>query len=215
MSDDPADERERVVREQGVRGDEGPHELPLVRLQGLVVVARGDRAQPGAEVEVRPTALPLERPPERALAGAGRTEQEECRRGRVAHRSTIDRPAGTRNGPALPSVVYDPCVAYVYILRCRDGSLYTGATTDLARRLRQHGDGEASRYTRSRLPVRLVWKRRVASWPAALREERRIKSLPRPAKLLLVGRSGAASPERAVLSLSAGSGLQAGKKGRK
>jgi putative endonuclease len=74
----------------------------------------------------------------------------------------------------------------VYILRCRDGSLYTGATTDLARRLAQHGSGAASRYTRTRLPVELVWKRKLRSWSAALREERRIKGLPRCAKLLLV-----------------------------
>ena len=87
---------------------------------------------------------------------------------------------------------------HVYILRCRDGSLYTGATTDLARRLRQHRAGTASRYTRSRLPVELVWKRRVASWSAALREERRIKALPRPAKLLLarVFAAGAADTGR-------------------
>jgi putative endonuclease len=89
-------------------------------------------------------------------------------------------------------------VPHVYILRCRDGSLYTGATTDLARRLRQHRAGTASRYTRSRLPVKLLWKRRVTSWSAALREERRIKALPRPAKLLLtrVSATGAADTGR-------------------
>ena len=83
---------------------------------------------------------------------------------------------------------------HVYILRCRDGSLYTGVTTDLARRLGQHRAGVASRYTRSRLPVRLVFKRQVATWSAALREERRIKALSRPAKLLLV--RGAAAKSR-------------------
>jgi len=91
-------------------------------------------------------------------------------------------------------------VPHVYILRCRDGSLYTGATTDLARRLRQHRAGTASRYTRSRLPVELVWKRRVVSWSAALREERRIKALARPAKLMLVGRPAAAASKAASAS---------------
>ncbi|MCU0224011.1 MAG: GIY-YIG nuclease family protein [Acidobacteria bacterium] len=85
----------------------------------------------------------------------------------------------------------------VYILRCRDGSLYTGATTDLPRRLRQHSAGTASRYTRSRLPVALAWSRRVASWSAALREERRIKALPRAEKQELVAAAAtAAGPAR-------------------
>ncbi len=80
---------------------------------------------------------------------------------------------------------------FVYILRCRDGSLYTGATLDLARRVDQHRAGRASRYTRARLPVALAWHRRVRTWSAALREEHRIKALPRAAKLNLIGRSRA------------------------
>jgi putative endonuclease len=78
-------------------------------------------------------------------------------------------------------------VAFVYILRCADGSLYTGAAKDLPRRLRQHLAGRASRYTRSRLPVALAWSRRVRTWPRALREERRIKGLTRAQKLALIG----------------------------
>lgn len=78
---------------------------------------------------------------------------------------------------------------FVYILRCRDGSLYTGAAKDLDRRLREHRERKASRYTRSRLPVRLAWSAEVESWSEALREERRIKALRRPAKeALLQGR---------------------------
>ena len=76
-----------------------------------------------------------------------------------------------------------PCV---YILRCRDGTLYTGAAKDLSARLREHGEGRASRYTRARLPVELVWSCEVESWSAALREEHRIKRLRRPAKDALV-----------------------------
>jgi putative endonuclease len=76
--------------------------------------------------------------------------------------------------------------AWVYVLRCADGSLYTGWTVDLERRLAAHAAGTASRYTRSRRPVALA-----ASWPmadrsAARREEARIKALPRAGKLALL-----------------------------
>jgi putative endonuclease len=82
---------------------------------------------------------------------------------------------------------------FVYILRCADGSLYTGAAKDLERRLAQHRAGRASRYTRSRLPVEVAWRRRVRSWPQALREERRLKSLTRVQKLALIEGTGPAS----------------------
>jgi len=75
---------------------------------------------------------------------------------------------------------------YVYILRCRDASLYTGAAKDLQARVRKHEAGTASRYTRARRPVVLVWSRRVRTWSQALREEHRIKQLKRPAKEALV-----------------------------
>lgn len=75
---------------------------------------------------------------------------------------------------------------FVYILRCRDGSFYTGAAKDLAARLRLHAAGRASRYTRSRLPVALLWSRRVRSWSRALREEHRIKGLTRRQKEELI-----------------------------
>ena len=79
-----------------------------------------------------------------------------------------------------------PAPAFVYILHCRDGSLYTGSAKDLGARMEKHRRGRASRYTRARLPVRLVWSCTVASWGAALREEYRIKQLTRAAKLALV-----------------------------
>ena len=75
---------------------------------------------------------------------------------------------------------------FVYILRCGDGSLYTGIAKDLQRRLEQHQSGVASKYTRSHLPVELVWKRRVLSWSRALQEEHRIKTLTRDEKERLV-----------------------------
>jgi putative endonuclease len=77
-------------------------------------------------------------------------------------------------------------VPFVYMLRCRDGSLYTGSAKRVAARLRQHEQGRASRYTRARLPVALVWWRRVRSWSKALREEYRIKQLRRADKEVLV-----------------------------
>jgi len=79
---------------------------------------------------------------------------------------------------------------FVYILRCRDDSLYTGVTTDLTRRLAEHAAGRGARYTRGRRPVSLLWSRRVATWAGALREEWRIKRLPRAGKLLLIGAAG-------------------------
>ncbi len=80
-------------------------------------------------------------------------------------------------------------MAFLYILRCGDGSLYTGIALDLERRLVQHQAGRASRYTRSRLPVSLVWSREIGSWGEALREELRIKRLSRAAKETLVRES--------------------------
>ncbi len=79
--------------------------------------------------------------------------------------------------------------AWVYMLRCRDGSLYTGWTNDLSKRIATHSAGKASRYTASRLPVELA-----ASWPmsdrgVAMREERRIKGLTRRQKLELIALS--------------------------
>lgn len=77
--------------------------------------------------------------------------------------------------------------AWVYLLRCRDGSLYTGWTVDLDRRLARHRAGKASRYTASRLPVELEAAMPMTSRTAARREEARIKRLPRSAKLALIG----------------------------
>lgn len=77
---------------------------------------------------------------------------------------------------------------FVYILRCGDGSLYTGITTDLERRCAQHIAGRASRYTRCRLPVRLVYQERRRDRPDALRRELAIKALSRTEKLALLGR---------------------------
>jgi len=76
--------------------------------------------------------------------------------------------------------------AWVYILRCSDGSLYTGWCTDLERRLGRHRGGTASRYTASRLPVELALALPMSDRSAARREEARIKSLDRASKLALL-----------------------------
>jgi len=77
-------------------------------------------------------------------------------------------------------------VAFVYLLRCADDSLYCGWTTDVERRVATHCAGTASRYTRSRRPLELALVIPVADRSAALREEARIKRLPRAAKLRLI-----------------------------
>jgi predicted GIY-YIG superfamily endonuclease len=76
--------------------------------------------------------------------------------------------------------------AWVYMLRCCDGSLYTGWSTDVQRRLASHRAGRGGRYTASRLPVELVMARAMTDRSAAMREEARIKRLPRAAKIALI-----------------------------
>jgi putative endonuclease len=74
----------------------------------------------------------------------------------------------------------------VYVLRCRDGSLYTGITNDLPKRLVAHAAGKASKYTRSRLPVQLAHAERRRTKSAALKREAAIKRLRRAEKDRLV-----------------------------
>ncbi len=75
---------------------------------------------------------------------------------------------------------------YVYLLRCRDGTLYTGYTDDPERRLRVHNAGKGAKYTRSRLPVELVYQEQCPDKSAALRREREIKGMRRAEKLALI-----------------------------
>jgi putative endonuclease len=78
---------------------------------------------------------------------------------------------------------------FVYMVRCADGSLYTGCTNNLTRRVAAHNDGKGARYTRSRRPVTLVFRRRVKDRGAALSQEARLKRLTRAEKLALVARA--------------------------
>ena len=71
---------------------------------------------------------------------------------------------------------------YVYMLRCGDGSLYTGCTTDVARRLKVHQSGKGAKYTRSHAPVTLAYQEAAEDRSAALRREAAIKKLTRAEK---------------------------------
>ena len=96
----------------------------------------------------------------------------------------------------------------VYLLRCADGSLYTGITNDLAKRLLAHAAGRASKYTRSRLPVALAASEPQKSKSAALKREMAIKRLPRAEKELLVaGPKPAPQPDSGSADYSIENGL--------
>ena len=84
-------------------------------------------------------------------------------------------------GPLTPNPII-ASVPFVYILRCRDGALYTGIAKNIEQRLAQHQLGKAAAFTRPRRPVVLVWRHRVRTWSAALKEEYRIKQLSRARK---------------------------------
>ena len=68
---------------------------------------------------------------------------------------------------------------YTYIVKCCDNTLYTGWTTDLDRRIEAHNSGKGAKYTRSRLPVELIYRENAADKSAALRREAAIKRLDR------------------------------------
>ena len=77
-------------------------------------------------------------------------------------------------------------VWYVYIVRCRDGCLYTGITKDLKRRVKEHTSGKGCRFTRGRAPVKLVYSQKVRTRSKALKRESEIKALPRKKKISLI-----------------------------
>ena len=79
---------------------------------------------------------------------------------------------------------------YVYILRCGDGTLYTGATDDVERRLAAHRAGKGAKYTRGRGPLELVYTEEQPDKGAALRREAQIKGMTRGEKLALIARWG-------------------------
>lgn len=82
---------------------------------------------------------------------------------------------------------------YVYILECSDGSLYTGITTDLEKRILTHNKGKGAKYTKARLPVILRASFEAEDRSKASKEEYRIKQLPRQEKLKLINESNRGS----------------------
>ena len=112
-------------------------------------------------------------------------------------------PSTPRAGPAsVPGVLASPASVtgqawWVYLLRCRDYSLYTGITNDVPRRLAAHAAGKGGAYTRSRRPVRLVYREPARDKGAALRREAAVKRLSRPEKWALVRSARALSKKQA------------------
>ena len=79
---------------------------------------------------------------------------------------------------------------YLYILRCRDNTLYTGITTDVEKRLEAHRSGKGAKYTRGRAPLELVYREACGGHSDALKREAEIKKLSRQAKEALVNSQG-------------------------
>ncbi len=83
----------------------------------------------------------------------------------------------------------DPGTFYIYIIQCRDKTLYTGYTTDIEKRVHEHNKtGAGARYTRGRRPVKVVYVEGYSTLSEALKREAQIKKLSRVQKLLLIER---------------------------
>ncbi|WP_027364475.1 GIY-YIG nuclease family protein [Desulfotruncus alcoholivorax] len=79
---------------------------------------------------------------------------------------------------------------YVYVLMCNDGTLYTGYTTSLEERLKKHNLGQASKYTRTRLPVKIVYSETFPTKNLAMQRENVIKKMSRSEKIALINSPG-------------------------
>ena len=79
---------------------------------------------------------------------------------------------------------------YLYILRCGDGTLYTGITTDVEKRLEAHRTGKGAKYTRGRAPLELVYRELCGSHSAALKRELEVKALSREDKRRMIENAG-------------------------
>jgi putative endonuclease len=77
-------------------------------------------------------------------------------------------------------------MAFVYIVKCSDNTFYTGYTTDLNKRIETHNKGKGAKYTKSRLPVQLIYNKQFETKSLAMKEEYRIKQLTRKQKLMLI-----------------------------
>ncbi|MDD2702724.1 MAG: GIY-YIG nuclease family protein [Candidatus Omnitrophica bacterium] len=88
---------------------------------------------------------------------------------------------------------------HIYIVRCNDGTLYTGMTNDLVRRVTAHNTGKGCRFTRGRTPVRLLYSEKFSSKSGALKREIAVKRLTRKQKLRLIKRGREKSRTKQVL----------------
>jgi len=90
--------------------------------------------------------------------------------------------------PESPGVIFypDPVKAWVYMVRCADGTLYTGWSTHVSRRVSEHNGSRGAKYTRTRRPVRAVFKVKYATISDAMKEEARIKKMSRSQKERLI-----------------------------
>lgn len=77
---------------------------------------------------------------------------------------------------------------YTYILRCRDGTLYTGWTNDIEKRVKAHNEGKGAKYTKARLPVKLVYSEEFETKTEAMKREYAIKRMRREAKEKLIAK---------------------------
>lgn len=89
---------------------------------------------------------------------------------------------------------------YLYILQCGDGSLYTGVTNDVEKRLEAHRQGKGAKYTRGRGPLQLVYREVCRDRSHALQREIQVKKLSKPQKLLLISSTKEISTEKNILS---------------
>jgi putative endonuclease len=87
---------------------------------------------------------------------------------------------------------------FVYILRCKGNLLYTGITSDLKRRIREHRSGNGCRFTRCRIPVKLIYSEQVLGMSDALKREAAIKRFPRKKKLAVIRSKAPSSREKGL-----------------
>lgn len=118
----------------------------------------------------------------------GKRAQLFCRYAECIHRNFHGTEYFTRNVQRTQGDTMD---SFTYILRCADGSLYTGWTNDLVKRLAAHNTGRGAKYTRARRPVSLVYWERFSTKQEAMAREWAIKQLSRREKLALIRTQGA------------------------
>jgi putative endonuclease len=126
-------------------------------------------------------AAPAKKP---ARPAKGRAAKTENKKPAAKEKKTAAAPASRAKKAATTTAGETPA-AYTYIVRCADGTLYTGWTNDLEKRVKAHNDGRGAKYTHARRPVTLVYSEALPTKAAALRREAAGKKLTRAQKLAL------------------------------